>query len=145
MWIDFEGRVFKAHADIRQAFAKVSLPALITDQVLAELGLRAVQLMTVPAVDHTQTVTEGAPAEVDGVWTQAWVVTPATAQEVAERTQAQQALVRAERNARLSACDWTQLADAAVNSAAWAVYRQALRDVPQQAGFPWTVTWPSQP
>jgi hypothetical protein len=28
---------------------------------------------------------------------------------------------------------------------AWATYRQALRDVPSQAGFPWEVQWPTQP
>jgi cation transporter-like permease len=30
-------------------------------------------------------------------------------------------------------------------SAAWATYRQALRDVPAQAGFPWTITYPDKP
>jgi hypothetical protein len=55
------------------------------------------------------------------------------------------AAVRAERNARLSACDWTQLVDAPVDAAAWASYRQGLRDVPNQAGFPWEVSWPVAP
>ena len=55
------------------------------------------------------------------------------------------ALARAERNARLSASDWTQLADAPVDKAAWAAYRQALRDIPQQEGFPENVQWPEQP
>jgi len=53
--------------------------------------------------------------------------------------------VRAERNALLAACDWTQVADAPVDQAAWAVYRQALRDVTAQAGFPLDVAWPVQP
>lgn len=144
MWIDADGRVFKAHADIRAGFANVSLPAVISDEALAALGLQPVQPVSAPVVDHTQNVSEGAPT-FDGGWTQTWVVTPATPEEIAQRTQAQSAQVRTDRNARLSACDWTQLPDAGVNSAAWAVYRQALRDLPQQAGFPWTVTWPSQP
>ena len=53
--------------------------------------------------------------------------------------------VRADRNKRLADCDWTQLADSPVDKAAWATYRQALRDVPAQAGFPWTLNWPYQP
>lgn len=53
--------------------------------------------------------------------------------------------VRAERNARLAACDWTQIADAPVNSLSWANYRQALRDIPEQEGFPFTVVWPTEP
>ena len=53
--------------------------------------------------------------------------------------------VRAERDALLAACDWTQVADAPVDQAAWAVYRQALRDVTAQAGFPDAVVWPVMP
>lgn len=51
--------------------------------------------------------------------------------------------VRAERNDKLSECDWTQVADAPVDKAVWATYRQALRDVTAQTGFPWTVEWPT--
>jgi len=53
--------------------------------------------------------------------------------------------VRAQRNALLAACDWTQLADAPVDDLAWAAYRQALRDIPDQAGFPASVEWPVAP
>ena len=53
--------------------------------------------------------------------------------------------VRDERTKKLAETDWTQLTDAPVNSAAWGTYRQALRDVTSQAGFPWEVTWPTQP
>ena len=56
--------------------------------------------------------------------------------------------VRADRNARLAACDWTQVDDAPfdnVTKAAWAAYRQALRDISSQEGFPWTVEWPAEP
>jgi hypothetical protein len=52
---------------------------------------------------------------------------------------------RVERNAKLAASDWTQVADAPVDKAAWATYRQALRDISDQAGFPWTIEWPTQP
>lgn len=56
--------------------------------------------------------------------------------------------VRADRDQRLTACDWTQLPDCPLDEtaqAAWATYRQALRDVPDQAGFPQDVTWPKEP
>ncbi len=54
----------------------------------------------------------------------------------------------AERDRRLTASDWTQLADAPLDDTAlvlWQSYRQALRDVPQQAGFPGAVDWPGVP
>ncbi len=50
--------------------------------------------------------------------------------------------VREKRNAKLSASDWTQVADAPVDKEAWAVYRQALRDITNQNGFPWNIQWP---
>jgi hypothetical protein len=53
--------------------------------------------------------------------------------------------VRVERNAKLAASDWTQVADAPVNKAVWAAYRQALRDVTTQAGFPVAIDWPEAP
>jgi len=52
---------------------------------------------------------------------------------------------RESRNLMLSESDWTQVADAPVDKAAWAAYRQALRDIPQQAGFPTSITWPVKP
>ena len=52
---------------------------------------------------------------------------------------------RDKRNALLTASDWTQIADATVDQTAWATYRQALRDVPAQAGFPENIDWPVAP
>jgi hypothetical protein len=53
--------------------------------------------------------------------------------------------LRAERNQLLTASDWTQISDSTADKAAWATYRQALRDITTQAGFPLTVEWPVQP
>ena len=53
--------------------------------------------------------------------------------------------VRAKRDSLLAESDWTQVADAPVDKAAWATYRQSLRDIPQQAGFPTNVVWPVEP
>jgi len=53
--------------------------------------------------------------------------------------------IRSQRDALLKASDWTQVADAPVDAAAWAVYRQALRDVPQDFASPDQVVWPVPP
>jgi len=48
--------------------------------------------------------------------------------------------MRRSRNDLLKDSDWTQLPDVPLSvqeKAEWAVYRQALRDVPQQEGFPY--------
>lgn len=52
---------------------------------------------------------------------------------------------RIQRDMALAATDWTQLADAPVDRAAWAAYRQELRDITNQAGFPDDIVWPDQP
>lgn len=53
--------------------------------------------------------------------------------------------VRNIRDSLLAKSDWTQVADAPVDQTAWVEYRQKLRDVPQQAGFPHEVDWPAEP
>jgi hypothetical protein len=52
--------------------------------------------------------------------------------------------IRQQRNALLAASDYTQVADAPGDTAAWATYRQALRDVPT-ATSPDDVVWPTEP
>ena len=54
-------------------------------------------------------------------------------------------VIRNDRSKLLTECDWTQIEDSKVDKAAWATYRQALRDVPSQSGFPWNIVWPIQP
>lgn len=88
-----------------------------------------------PAADDWQTWAWDADA-----WR--WVSVPTAAALARE--------ARAERDRRLLACDWTDTASAparlgAVLYAAWQDYRQALRDVSAQPGFPHTITWPEEP
>ena len=63
---------------------------------------------------------------------------PYTADELASQH-------RQKRNALLAASDWTQVADAPVDKAAWGEYRQALRDITDQPGFPLDIAWPAPP
>jgi hypothetical protein len=75
------------------------------------------------------------------------VTTTAAEHEVAYKAtkDAEQAKsVRATRATKLSETDWRFRSDM-TPSQEWKDYCQALRDVPTQAGFPWTITWPTQP
>ena len=99
--------------------------------------------------------------QVDGKWYTKYVLGPtfidivvddvtttALEQETAYKAQkdAEQAKnIRSTRGEKLSESDWTQVADAPVDKAVWATYRQALRDITTQSGFPWEVTWPDAP
>lgn len=73
---------------------------------------------------------------IEGDWVYTVMVRAKTPEEVQADVDARAAQKRAERDRALSASDWTQLADAPVDKAAWATYRQELRDLPQQPGFP---------
>lgn len=53
--------------------------------------------------------------------------------------------LRSRRAHLLYACDWTQVPDAPVDHAAWAAYRQALRDLPANTDDPRNPQWPSPP
>jgi hypothetical protein len=54
------------------------------------------------------------------------------------------ASVREDRDSRLAATDWMANSDVTMSDA-WRTYRAALRDIPAQAGFPNSVTWPTEP
>jgi hypothetical protein len=77
---------------------------------------------------------------------------PMTDDEIAQQTADEQLFtgnlwsnLRAERNARLSACDWTVLGDSPTPTAAWKAYRQALRDLPANTTDPTAPDWPTPP
>ena len=95
--------------------------------------------------------------QIDGKWYTKYILGPtftdtedssAAEQEAAYKAMkdAEQAKsVRSTRGEKLKDSDWTQVADAPVDQAAWATHRQALRDITSQPGFPWTIEWPEQP
>lgn len=92
--------------------------------------------------------------QIDGSWYTKYVLGPIFTGSTAAADQAayeagkdseQSTSIRDSRNRLLEFCDWTQLADSPVDKSAWATYRQALRDIPDQSGFPWTINWPTQP
>ncbi len=66
--------------------------------------------------------------------------------DFAEATKRVSISMRFERDMLLSTTDWTQLSDVpqAIKDK-YATYRQALRDVPQQSGFPQNIVWPVKP
>jgi hypothetical protein len=134
--------------ELRKDNPQTSFPKNPSDALLADWGVFPVKPTGRPQVDHTKNVAEGTPVQQGGEWVQVWVVTNATPEEIAERTEAKANEVRAERDQRLAECDWVVIKSVEVLTPEfqdWKDYRQALRDVPQQEGFPWNVIWPTFP
>ena len=118
----------------------------LTEEQVVHFGVHKKQIVTPPYHDPaTQSLDEGPALLIDGVWTQNYIVTDLSADESAAKVGAQWDVIRAERNKLLVESDWTQLPDVPVDAAVWATYRQALRDITKQSGFPWNVTWPTAP
>ena len=134
-----------------------------TPEILASLG--AVVLLegaqATPTTHYQYSMRDGV-EQIDGVWYTKYSLGPVftdttvdnvttTAQEHQTAYQAQKdaeqaATIRQQRDAKLTACDWTQTPDNPIaNKTAWATYRQALRDLPSATGFPWDMTWPEEP
>ena len=119
-----------------------------TEDNLAGNQLVRVVMADEPSYDKkTQAaVLNSQPSLVNGVWTLGWSVQALSAEEQAAKQTQQASIVRHDRNNRLTESDWTQGKDISDSvSSAWATYRQALRDIPTQSGFPWEVTWPAKP
>jgi len=116
-----------------------------------EANLAGNQLVRVVVADAPQcdektqiAVQNKQPSLVGNTWTLGWIVQELTQSEKDERLAAKAIAVRNERNRKLSETDWRFRSDL-TPSPAWIDYCQALRDVPTQSGFPWDVTWPTQP
>ena len=127
--------------------ANTDFVKLFPDTDVGKQGFSLVEVVQVaqPEISHEQNLTEETPVLVNGVWTQVWNVSQKNSDELNEINNAMSANVRKQRNKKLTDCDWTQVADAPVDKAAWATYRQALRDLPKEAGFPWDMAWPTEP
>jgi len=129
-----------------------------TEEVLGAIGADLVfegpQAITTPPYEYS--IRHGI-EQVEGKWYTKYVAGPvftdtpeatAVEQETAykARVDAQQAAsVRADRNARIAATDWRVIKALEEGNGLdfdLAAYRQALRDVPSQPGFPWNVVWP---
>lgn len=124
-------------SDLRRDNPNVSFPATVPDAELASYGVERVTPATAPSINTLTHRLERSCELVDGVWTEVWTETQREL-AVAEKN------IRDQRNQLLSQTDWTQLSDSSVAST-WTTYRQELRDVPGQDGFPYSVTWPAEP
>jgi hypothetical protein len=126
-----------------------SFPQVLTPEIINDFGydpvLEGPQAVTVPPY---QTSVRDGVVEVNDQWFTHYIAIEPDAEGKAAMDAEQATAVRADRNTRLAACDWTQLSDAPLDldgKSYWALYRETLRMIPQQSGFPWDVQWPPEP
>jgi hypothetical protein len=138
-----ENNIITAHGEHTEVFPNVSFPPEGLDLMWAQ-ERNAYQIQSDKAHSQTEKLTFVEPYIENGVVFD--VIVEAKTQDELDAENTQKANeVRYRRNALLTQSDWTQLADAPVDNLAWAVYRQSLRDITLQAGFPFTVDFPVAP
>jgi hypothetical protein len=139
-------------------YPAASLEYLVTQNVIESVDATQAELTAANVVPVTALVGQ-APidgrlytAEIvqqpDGSWAQELVQVQISDQHYQSNVSLQAQAVKADRTRMLTDCDWTQMPDVNLSNtskAAWAAFRQALRDIPNQSGFPFNVTWPSPP
>lgn len=147
----------------RAMFPSTSMPRPLTEAIINDFGGDVVFEGPQATGGTVYQYSQGAGVEqINGKWYTKYVLGPVftdttaedgTVTTAAEHEAAYKAMkdaeqakaIRTQRGEKLKDSDWTQVADAPVDQAAWATYRQALRDISAQPGFPWTVTWPEMP
>jgi hypothetical protein len=131
-------------SEFRALFPNTSLP-LLTEAVLNELGADVILEGAQAQPTRYQIAFRDGVEQVDGKWFTKYSVSDLDADGIAAKDAEQAKSVREQRNRLIAECDWTQLSDAPVDNLAWAVYRQELRDITLQDGFPFDVIYPTKP
>jgi hypothetical protein len=157
----------KTQGEIRRSMPNTSLPRVWTSSICDSLGIDPVLAAPAPAASGEYKVVSrnGVTQDVNGNWVEAYVerdmfadyvdedgvtVTKASQEEAyTARKDAEAATTaRATRDGLIASCDWMAIKafEGGTGVATeWATYRQALRDVSAQAGFPNDITWPEKP
>ena len=134
--------------EFRAAFPNTGFPIHITEQTYNEFGYDVVLEGPQAQPTRYQVGFADGVQKIDGKWFTKYSVADMDDEAKAAKDEEQAKSVRNSRTEKLRESDWTQLDDTPMSNtqkAGWATYRQALRDVPDQAGFPWEVEWPVQP
>ena len=151
-------------SEFRSLYPNTSFPKVLTSDILDSRGvdpiLQGPQATTTPPYEIS--VRQGI-EEINGQWFTKYVVGPifteytddegvlhsVEEQESEYKTRIDNQVaqsIRTQRDKLLTECDWTQSRDVSLdNDADWVTYRQALRDITIQDGFPHNVTWPEKP
>lgn len=136
------------YSQLRTDNPHTSFPLTVDAQLLQEWNVFSVLPVQKPFVNYTKTVVEGMPVLVDNNWWQTWNIIDATQEEMSSRTALRAKEIRQLRNKELSNSDWVITYSVENNTPVpneWLIYRNILRDLPQQEGFPWETVVPPPP
>lgn len=138
----------KSQGEVRSLYPNTSFPSQWSVELVEELGLDPVFETPAPTVTRYQTAYKDGVEQVAGKWVWKWSIFEMDDEAKAAKDAEAAKAVRADRDKRIAETDWIVIKNLELNQnvpGVWEVYRQELRDVPAQAGFPHEITWPSKP
>ena len=133
-------------SEFRALHPNTSMPQLLTEATLKSFDAEVVFEGPQAQPTRYQVAYRNGVELVDGKWYTKYSVSDMTAEAKTALDASQAKSMRNQRDRLIAETDWTQGKDIADSvSAKYTTYRQALRNVPTQSGFPWTVQWPTKP
>lgn len=132
-------------SEFRALHPNTSMPQQLSEELLNDFGADIVLEGPQAQPTRYQVGFADGVEQLDGKWYTKYSVADMDDEAKAAKDAEQAKSVRDQRGEKLKNSDWTQVADAPVDKAVWATYRQALRDITTQSGFPWDITWPDAP
>jgi hypothetical protein len=139
----------KSQGEVRSMYPNTSFPSQWTPALVEELGLDQIFESPTPTTTRYQAAfKDGVEQDAQGRWLWKWSISEMDDDAKAAKDAEQAKAVRATRDGKLAECDWVVIKNLELNQnipGVWEVYRQGLRDVPAQAGFPYDITWPEKP
>jgi len=132
-------------AQLQAKFPFTSFPKPLSAADLTEYGYVSVEESERPSFNaETSYLEEGTPTKSGDKWVKVWTVKNLSTEQIAEKAQQKTNSARSLRDVKLAETDYLALSDATLTDE-MRTYRQALRDVPAQSGFPDNITWPTKP
>lgn len=131
---------------LRRDNPNTSFPKTISNEILARFDVYPYTQQEQPTYDEkTQKIVDGGfVKDENDNWIKTWNIVDKTQTEITEWLETKANSIRSRRNQLLSETDFYALSDVTL-TAEMAAYRQALRDITNQQGFPETVEWPVKP
>lgn len=132
--------------DIRSRFPNTSFPQHIKESDLPSGFVVVHNAKDLPFAAPGKQIVETSPVLIDGKYFRNYTLVDIDDEQKIAEASIKADEIRKRRNELLAKCDWTQFKDVdEVISSKWLVYRQALRDITDQPGFPFSVKWPRSP
>lgn len=136
---------------LKNDYPNTSFPRNIYDEVfLSQFNVYKVIVENQPHIDQStqKVIQNNTPTLVNDSWVLGWTILDKTESEIAEYQEIAEVEARRLRNRYLSQSDWIVTFHTEKGTAIpqeWLDYRQALRDISMQEGFPFNVIWPTIP